>query len=141
MSQSPRDESPDEDSVVPLIIISLTEDRGQIQLCHNLIANIFEQGTNPCKAKFPEIKIKRQIVDHYIKGICKLTQQKGIYTIKLSTASKLHGKYVIQTDDVDIEFSKISQNTLKTCNIKIHRKQTQFSLTRFLQKNIINYLY
>ena len=42
MSQSPSDESPDEDSVFPLIIISLTEDRGQTQLCHNLIANIFE---------------------------------------------------------------------------------------------------
>ena len=64
MSQSPSDESPDEDSVFPFIITSLTEDRGQTQFCHNLIANIFEQGISPCKAEFPEIKIKRQIVDH-----------------------------------------------------------------------------
>ena len=102
MSQSPSDESPDEDSVFPFIIISLTEDRGQIQFCHNLIANIFEQGNSPCKAEFPEIKIKRQVVDHYIKGICNLTQQNEIYTIELSTTSTFHGKYVIQTDDVDI---------------------------------------
>ena len=58
MSKSPSDESPDEDSVFPFIIISLTEDRGQTQFCHNLIANIFEQGISPCKAEFPEIKIK-----------------------------------------------------------------------------------
>ena len=75
MSQSPSDESPDEDSVFPFIIISLTEDRGQTQFRHNLIAKRFEQGISPCKAEFPKIKIKRQIVDHYIKGICNLTQQ------------------------------------------------------------------
>ena len=62
MSQSPNDESPDEDSVFPFNIISLTEDRGQTQLSfHKLIANIFEQGISLCKAEFPEIKIKRQI--------------------------------------------------------------------------------
>ena len=75
MSQNPSDESPDVDSVFPFIIISLTEDRGQTHLCQILIANIFEQGIRPCKAGFPEIKVKRQIVDHYIRGICNLTQQ------------------------------------------------------------------
>ena len=102
MSQSPSDESPDEDSVFPFIIISLTEDRGQTQFCHNLMANIFEQGISPCKAEFPEIKIKRQIVDHYIKRKCNLTHQYRVYTIELSTTRNFQGKYVIQTDDVDI---------------------------------------
>ena len=74
MSQSPSDESPDENSFFPFLINSLTEDRGQIQFCNNPIANLFEQGIRPCKAEFPEIKIKRQIFDHYLKGICKLTQ-------------------------------------------------------------------
>ena len=59
MSQSPSDESLDEDSVFPFIIISLTEDRGQTQFCHNLIANIFEHGISPCKAEFPEKKTKK----------------------------------------------------------------------------------
>ena len=106
MSISPSDESPDEDSIFPSIILSLTDDRGQTQFCHNLIANTFEQGISPCKAEFPERKIKRQIVDHYIKRICNLTQQYRIYTKELSTTRNYHGKYVIQTDDVDIEFSK-----------------------------------
>ena len=61
----------------------------------------------------PEIKIKRQIIDHYLKGICNLTKQYGIYTIELSTASKFHGKYVIQTDDVDLEFSKVFTEYIK----------------------------
>ena len=105
MSQSPSDESPDENSVFQLLINSLTEDTGQIQICNNPIANVFEQGISPCKAEFPEIKIKRQIVDHYLKGICNLTQQYGIYTIELSSLSKFHGKHVIQTDNLDIDFS------------------------------------
>ena len=67
MNKSPSEESPDEDSVFPFIIISFTDDRGQTKFCHNLIANIFEQGISPCKAEFPDIKIKRQIVDHYRK--------------------------------------------------------------------------
>ena len=95
MSISPSEESPDEDSVFPFIITSLTDDRGQTQICQKLIANIFEQGISPCKAEFPEIK-KRQIVDHYIKEICNLTQRYGIYTKELSTTRNFHGKYVIQ---------------------------------------------
>ena len=114
MSISSSDESPDEDSVFPFIITSLTDDRGQTQFCHNLIANLFEQGISPCKAELPEMKIKRQIVDHYIKGICSLTQQIGIYTIELSTTRNFHGKYVIQTDDVDKKFSKVFTEYIKS---------------------------
>ena len=113
MSISPSEESPDEDLLFPFIILSLTDDRGQTQFCHNLIANIFEQGIIPCKAEFPKVKIKRQIVDHYIKGICNLTQRYGIYTIELSTTRNFHGKFVIQTDDVDIEFSKVFTRIIK----------------------------
>ena len=113
MSQSSSDESPEENSLFPFLINSLTEDRGQIQFCNNLTANVFEQGISPCKAEFPEIKIKRQIVDPYLKGICNLTQQYKIYTIELSTASKFYGKQVIQTDDVDIEFSKVFAKHIK----------------------------
>ena len=113
MSQSPSDESPDKNSVFPFLINSLTEKRGQIQFCNNLIAYLLKQGISPCRADFSEIKIKRQIVDHYLKGICNLTQQYGIYTRELSTASKFHGKHVIQTDDVDIEFSKVFAEYIK----------------------------
>ena len=73
----------------------------------NLIANLFEKGISPFAAEFPEVKIQRQIVDHYLRGICTLTQQYGIYTIELQSPSKFHGKYLLQTDDVDIEFSKV----------------------------------
>ena len=113
MSQSPSDKSPDDSSVFPFLINSLIEDKGQIQFCTNLIANVFEQGISPCKAEFPEIKIKRQIIDHYLKGICNLTQPYGIYIIELSTESEFHSKHVIQTDDVDIEFSKVFAEYIK----------------------------
>ena len=53
MSQNPSDESPDENFVFPFLNNSLTKDRGQIQFCNNLIANLFEQGISPCKTEFP----------------------------------------------------------------------------------------
>ena len=64
------EESQDENSVFPFFINSLTDDRGEIQFCQKLIGNLFERGNSPCKTKFPEVKIKRQIIDHYLKGIC-----------------------------------------------------------------------
>ena len=79
MSRS--DESPDKNSVFPFLINSLIDDRVQVQFCNNLIANLFKRGISPCKAEFPEIKIKRKIIDLYLKGICSLTEQYGINTI------------------------------------------------------------
>ena len=81
MSQN--EESEDENSIFPFLMKSITDDRGQTQFCQNLIANLFESGVGPCTANFREIKIKRQIIDHYLKGICNLTQQYGIYTIEI----------------------------------------------------------
>ena len=63
------EESQDENSVFPFLINSLTDDRGQIQFCQNLIAKLFERGNSPCTTEFPDVKIKRQIFDHYLKRI------------------------------------------------------------------------
>ena len=111
MSQS--EESQDENCVFPFLINSLTNGRGQIQCCQNLIANLFEQGNSPCKTEFPEVKIKRQIIDHYLKGKCNIAQQYGIYSIEISSPSTFHGKYQIQKDDVDKELSKVFKEHLK----------------------------
>ena len=125
MSHTQSDESPDKHSVFPFIITLLTDDSGQTQFCNNLIRNLFEQGTSPCKAEFSEIKIKRQIVDDYLKGIGNLAQQYGVYTIELSTASKSHRKYVIQTDDIDIEFLKVFIEYIKNIQHQnSHRAKT-----------------
>ena len=55
------------------------------RFCKNLLINLFEPGVGPCKTEFPDVKIKRQIIEHYLKEICHLTQQYGIYTIEIST--------------------------------------------------------
>ena len=111
---STNEESEDENSILPFIIISLTDDRGKIKFCQILIANLFEKGIYPCRADFPEVKLKRQIVDHYLKGISTPSQQYEIYTIELQSPSKFHGKYLLQTDDVDIEFSKVFRVYIKS---------------------------
>ena len=57
MSQN--EESKDENSILPFLINSLTDDRGQTQFCQNLIAIFFfEKGTSPCTAEFPDVRIK-----------------------------------------------------------------------------------
>ena len=112
MSNTQSDESPDEEAVFPFVINSLN-DRGQTRFCKNLLVNLFEPRISPSESKFPVIKIKRQIIEHYLKDICSLTQQFGIYTLEISSERTLHGKYVIQTDDIDLEFSKVFTEYIK----------------------------
>ena len=75
---------------------------------------MFEPGISPCKSEFPVIKIKGKIIEHYLKDICNLTQPFRIYTIEISTPRTFHGKYVIQTGDIDLEFSKIFTEYIKS---------------------------
>ena len=107
------EESQDENSVFPFLINSLTDYRGQLQFCQNLIANLFERGNSPRTTEFPDVKIKRQILDHYLEGICNIAQQYGIFTIEISSPSKFHGKYQIQTDDIGIENSEAFTEYIK----------------------------
>ena len=116
------EESEDKNSILPFIIISLTEDRGQTKFCQKLLANLFEKGISPCAAELSEIKIKREIVDHYLRGICTLTQQYEIYTIELRSPSKFHGRYLLQTDDLDIEFSKVFTEYIKNIQHQISQR-------------------
>ena len=49
---------------------------------------------------------KRQILDHHIKNKCKITSYNGIFTIELIPPQSNQKSHQIQTDDIDIEFSK-----------------------------------
>ena len=49
-----------------------------------------------------------------MKDICNLTQQYEIYTIEFSTPNTDHRKYVIQTDDIELEFSKVFLEYIKS---------------------------
>ena len=138
MSNTQSDESPDEEAVFPFVINSLN-DRGQTQFCKNLPVNLFEPGISPCQSEFPDIKIKRQIIEHYLKDICNLTQQYGIYTIEFSTPRTLHGKYVIQTDDIDLDVSKEFTEYIKS--IQYQNSQRANSIfTNEVFTMIISYL-
>ena len=66
MSQN--EESEDENSILPIIITSLTDDRRQTKFCQNLIALLFERGVTPYTAEFPEVKIKDKLSTN-LKGI------------------------------------------------------------------------
>ena len=134
---SQKEENEDENSILSFLINSLTDDRGQTQFCLNLIAIIFEKGISPCTAEFPEIKMKRQIIDLYLKGICNLTQQYGIFTIEIHSLRKFHGRYL--TDDVDIEFSKVFTEYIK--NIQHQNSQRANSIfTNKIFQIIYSYL-
>ena len=127
MSQThtPSEDSPDDDDIFPFLVDAPT-DRGQHILCKNLLLNLFEPGISPCKAEFPDVKIKRQNIDHYLKDICNLTQHYGIYTIEFTSPNPNHRKYVIQTDDLDLEFSKVFSEYIKS--IQYHNSQRANSI-------------
>ena len=124
MSHTQSDESPDDEAVFPFLKDSL-DDRGQTRFCKNLLVNLFEPGISPCKAEFPDV-IKNQMIEHYLKDICNLTQQYGIYTIEFSTPNRAHRKYVIQTDDIELEFSKVFIEYIKS--IQYHNSQRANSI-------------
>ena len=124
-THTPGEESPDDDDIFPSIV-DATTDRGQHIFCKNLLLNLFEPGISPCKTEFPDVKIKRQIIDHYLKDICNLTQQYGIYSIEFNSPNQNHSKYVIQTDDLDLEFSKVFSEYIKS--IQYHNSQRANSI-------------
>ena len=66
------EENQEENSILPIFLNPLAEDRRQVKFCQKLIANLFEKGESPCKREFQEVKIKRQLLDHYLKRICNL---------------------------------------------------------------------
>ena len=112
MSQN-EDSEEDENCILPFLFNSLTDNRGQTQFCQNLTVKSFEKGVSPCTAELPEVRIKRQIIDHYLKRLCYLTQQYGISTIEILSPSKFHGRYLLKTGDVDIEISKVFTEFIK----------------------------
>ena len=122
-SHTQSDESIDHEQAFPFVIDSDT-DRGQIKFCKNLLINLFEPGISPCKAEFPDVRIRRQLIDHYLKDIANLTQQYGIYTIGICTPD--NKKYGLQTDDLDLEFSKVFTEYIKS--IQNHNSQSANSI-------------
>ena len=99
-----QNEDNSENSVLPFLISLLSEPRGKLKFRKNLIANLFEKGESPCTREFLDVKIKRQLLDHYIEGICSLTSHFGIHIIEIISPNASHNRYLIQIDDDDIEF-------------------------------------
>ena len=108
-----RSEDNPENSILPFLKSPITEARGQVQSCQNLIATLFKKEESPLTRKFPDVKIKIQLNDHYLKEICSLTSQYGIYAIEIKLPNAFLDRYLIQTDDVDIEFSKVFTQYIK----------------------------
>ena len=74
------EENQEETSVLPFLMNPLAEIRGQVQFCQSFIATVFGKGDSQCTREFPEVKIKRQLLDHYLKGMGNIRQQNGLYT-------------------------------------------------------------
>ena len=76
--------------------------------------------TSRCKNK------KKQLFDHYLKGLCSLISHFGVYTIENRSPIAFHDRYLIQTDDVNIEFSKVFTQHIK--NIQHQNSQRANSI-------------
>ena len=115
--------------------------RGQVLLCHNFIVNLFEKGNCPCKQEFLEVRLKRQILDHYLKSRSKITSFYGIIPIEIVTSKTNHITHQIQTNDIDIEISKVFTDYIKIIQRQNSQRQIQYSQTMFFQLSKAIYLY
>ena len=116
--------------------------RGQVHRCHKLIVNLFKKGSSPCKQEFFEIGIKRQILDHYLKGIIKTTSYYGLFTNEILPPKSNQKIHQIQTNDIDVEFSKVFTVYVKKkyCT-KFHKEQTRYSQMKFFPLFVALYLW
>ena len=111
-----------DNSILPFFLKPQNDpSRGQVQFRHNLIANLFEKGISTCKQELPEVKIKRQTLDHYLKVICNITSFYGIFTIEIVSTKPNLIEHQLQTDDIDIEFSKVCTDYIK----KVQHQKSQ----------------
>ena len=76
--------------------------------------------------EFPEVKIKRQIIDPYLKDICNITSYYGIFTIEITSPKPKQIKHQTQKDDIDKEFSKVFKDYVK--NIQQQNSQRANSI-------------
>ena len=125
-----------ENSVLPFLISPLTEAREPIEFCQNFFAKFSKKGESPCTKEFPDVKNKRQLLDYYLKGICSPTSQYGIYTIEIRSPNAFHDRYLIQTDDVDIEFSKVFTQYIKSI-----QRQNSHRANSIFTKDIFSLIY
>ena len=104
----------DNNSILPFFKKPLNDPfRGKVQFCYNLIVYLLEKGVSPCKQEFPEVQIKRQILDHNLKDIYNITSLYGMFTIEIASPKLNHKKHQIRTEDIDIEFSKFITDYIK----------------------------
>ena len=83
---------------------------------------------------------KRQILDHYLKGVCNITSYYGIFKIEFLSSKPNHSTRQIQADDIDIEFSKVFTDYIKNIHRNSERASSIFTYM-FSQKFIAIYLY
>ena len=103
---------------------------------HSLIANLFEKGIGPWKQEFPEKKIKRQVLDHYLPGISNITSHYGIITIEiLPPQSSNQPPHRIKTDDTESDFSKVFTDYTKN----IQHQNSQMANSIFKNYVFISY--
>ena len=111
------------DSILPVVIHPPSDPvRGQVQFCHNLIESLFEKGNSPCKQEFPEVKIRRHILDHYLPGISNITLHHGLLLKLLPPQPANHSTHRIQTDDVELPFSNVFTEYIKNIHHQISQR-------------------
>ena len=89
---------------------------------------------NPCNQEFPETEIRRQVLDQYQPGISKITSHYGKFTIEiLSPQSSNQTHHRIQTDDIELDFSKnFTEKYQKYTTSKITKSKLNFLKLYFL---------
>ena len=97
------------DDSILLFIINPKNDwsRGPVLFCFNLLVICFQKRNTPCKKEFPEVKIRRQVLDHYLARKSNIASHYDILIIEnVPPRSTNQPPHRIKTGDIELGFSK-----------------------------------
>ena len=80
--------------------------RGQTQLCHNLIVNLFKKGISSCKQKIAEVETGDKSFVTIYQASVKSFHIMELFTIEFLPSQANQTPDQKQTDDIDVTFSK-----------------------------------
>ena len=105
----------DVDSILFFVIHPQSDPaRGQAQICHNLIAYLFEKGNSPCKQDFPDDKNPKTTNRSLLPGISNITSQYGMLTIEiLPPQSSTQPPHRMKTNGKEFDFKKVFKKYIK----------------------------
>ena len=119
--------------ILPFVIHPQSDTaKDHVQFCHNFIVILFEKGNSPGEQDIHELKIRIQILDHYLPSISNITSPMINLLLKYYQTNHQNNNHTEYKQLIYNNTSqKFSQYISKLFNIKVQKEETQDSQKMF----------